>query len=121
MSYQIAVGRGRTGHNENVLSCQRCLGLKKGYDGFVQEKQAVLDFLTDLYKVALMEDRNYIAFLITDAVITYAYKGDSGVVAMHEPSLLLASTMSPLYTTETEDEWKIAVEEYAAKLAEKFE
>jgi subtilisin-like proprotein convertase family protein len=29
--------------------------------------------------------------------------------------------MSPLYTTETEGEWKLAVEEYAAKLAARFE
>lgn len=121
MKYQIAVDNGRTGQNENALSCQICLGLKKGYDGFVQEKQTVLDFLTSIYKDALMEGRNYVAFLITDAVITYAYKSDDGVVAMHEPSLLLASTMSPLYTTETEDEWKALVEEYAMKLAEKFE
>lgn len=121
MGYKLAVVSYRVGHYEDALSCQICLGLKQGYDGFVQEKGAVLSFLTDLYKVALMGGKNYIAFLITDAVITYAYKNGGEVVVMHEPSLLLASTMSPLYTSETEEEWKTAVEEYATKLAEKFE
>ena len=115
--YQIAQDNGRTGHNPSALEAKIYLGLKKGYDGFTQEKQAVLNFLTGLYTEALTAGRGYVAFVIADAVITYAYKSGDQVVAMHEPSLVLSSTQSPLYTTESDDEWKDSVEGYATKLA----
>lgn len=121
MTYQIAVDNGRTGHNTNAIEATIYLGLKKGYQGFVQEKEAVLNFLTALYTEALNSGRGYIAFVITDAVITYAYKSGDQVVAMHEPSLVLSSTQSPLYTTESDEEWKKSVEDYATKLAAEFQ
>lgn len=120
MSYQIAFDNGRTGHNPAAFQASIYLGLKKGYDGFIQEKAAVLNFLTGLYTQALKEGKGYVAFVITDAVITYAYKSGEEVVAMHEPSLVLATTQSPLYTTEGDEAWKASVEDYAAKLAAEF-
>ena len=57
MKYGIAVENGRTGHVQGNLQAQINLGLKKGYEGFTQEKQDVLNFLTDLYKTALIEKR----------------------------------------------------------------
>lgn len=121
MKYAIAVEGGRVGHAQNNLQTQINLGLKKGYEGFVQEKGEVLNFLTDLYKQALTEGRNFLPFVITETVITYAWKGDNGPVGAHEPALLLSSDKSPLYSSESDEEWQAMVEDYAVKLAERFQ
>lgn len=121
MKYGIAVEAGKTGHATNNLQAQINLGLKKGYEGFAQEKQAVLDFLTDLYKAAIITGTNFIPFVITETVIAYAWTGDEGPVGAHEPALLLTSDKSPLYSSETDEEWQALVEEYATLLAEHFQ
>ena len=109
------------GHAENNLRAEIILGLKKGYGGFTQEKEEVLNFLTDSYKESLKKEKNYIPFVVTQCVITYAYPGADGPVAEHEPALVLTAEKSPLYGDESDEEWQILVEEYAAALAGQFE
>lgn len=120
--YEIAVERnGRVGHVINNLRAEINLGLKKGYGGFAQEKREVLTFLTEQYKKSLSEGKNFIPFVVTDSVITYAYPGDNGPVAEHEPALVLTADKSPLYGDESDEEWQAMVEECAAALAKRFE
>ncbi len=121
--YKIAVDNGKTGHAVANLQVELTLGLKKGYGGFVQEKGHVLQFLTDLYKSQLAAGKNFIPFVITDSVITYAYSaGDNEFVAEHEPALVLKSDKSPLYAADmSDDEWKSLVEWFAAQLGSEFE
>ena len=120
--YQIAIERnGRKGHVINNLRAEINLGLKKGYGGFTQEKEEVLNFLTEQYKEALSEGKNYISFVVTDSVITYAYPDGNGFMAEHEPALVLTADKSPLYGDESDEEWQGMVEEYATALAEGFE
>lgn len=121
MKYAIAAEGGRTGHAQNNLQAQINLGLKKGYEGFVQEKGEVLNFLTDLYKAALTEGKNFLPFVVTETVIVYAWSGDQGPVGAHEPALLLSSDKSPLYSSESDEEWQAMVEDYVGKLAERFQ
>lgn len=121
MNYEIAQENGKVGHVLNNLQAQINLGLKKGYEGFVQEKGEVLNFLTDLYKAALTEGNNFLPFVVTETVITYAWMGDQGPVGAHEPALLLSSDKSPLYSSESDEEWQAMVEDYAGKLAERFQ
>lgn len=120
MSYQIADENGHIGHSQATLRAEINLGLKQGYDGFNQEKQSVLNFLTDLYKSQISEGGNYIPFIISEAVITYAFRGDNGPIAAHEPSLVLVSDKSPIYSSETEEEWKAMIEGYAFALGSEF-
>ena len=120
--YKIAVEKdGRVGHAMNNLRAEINLGLKKGYGGFTQEKREVLNFLTERYKKALSERKNFIPFVVWDSVITYAYPGDNGPVAEHEPGVVLTADKSPLYGDESDEEWEAMVDEYAAALAEHFE
>lgn len=120
--YDIATENSRTGHAVDTLRAIITLGLKKGYEGFVQEKIEVLNFLTDLYKVALTEGRNYIPFVVTESVITYAYPGDNGPIAAHEPALVLTSDKSPLYAADMSDQqWSDMVEFYAHALGAEFD
>lgn len=119
--YRIAQENGRVGHAENNLRVEIVLGLKKGYGGFLQEKGEVLNFLTDSYKGSLKEGKNFISFVITDSVVTYAYLGPDGPVAEHEPALVLTADKSPLYGDESDEEWQILVEEYAVALAARFD
>lgn len=121
MNYKIAQENGRKGHAPDTLRAEINLGLKQGYDGFTQEKLSVLNFLTDTYKRQIAAGENYVPFVIQDAVITYAFPGDDGPVAAHEPSLVLTSDKSPLYSTETEEQWKALVEGYAQALGAEFE
>jgi len=98
------------------------LGLKKGYSGFEQEKADVLSFLTETYKNAGKAGKNFIPFIVTDSVITYAYPADDDWVGEHEPALVLTSDKSPLYVAGTSDEdWKVFVEEYITLLGERFD
>ena len=121
MTYEIAKENGQMGQAANNLQAQINLGLKKGYDGFVQEKQEVLNFLTEMYKQALNEGRNFLPFVITETVITYAWSSDQGPVGAHEPAMLLATDKSPLYASnQSDEEWKLFVEDYAQKLGEQF-
>lgn len=119
--YRIALESSHVGHAENNLRAEIVLGLKKGYGGFAQEKGEVLNFLTDSYKESLKAGRNYIPFVVTDSVITYAYPGADGPVAEHEPTLIIRADKSPLYGDESDEEWQILVEEYAAALAGRFD
>jgi hypothetical protein len=121
MEYGIAQENGKVGHAINNLQAQINLGLKKGYEGFTQEKEEVLNFLTDLYKTALVDNKKFIPFVITETVITYAWMGDQGPVGAHEPALILSSDKSPLYSSETDEEWKTLVEQYAAALGDRFQ
>lgn len=121
MTHEIAQENGKVGHALNNLQAQINLGLKKGYEGFIQEKQEVLVFLTDLYKEAVAEGRNFLPFVITETVITYAWSTKEGPVGAHEPALLLSSDKSPLYSSESDEEWQVMVEEYAIRLAERFQ
>lgn len=52
MKYIIPMERGRVGRAKNGLRVEINLGLKKGYEGFAQEKGEVLSFLTDMYREA---------------------------------------------------------------------
>ena len=121
MAFAIAQDNGRTG-TANTIRAEINLGLKKGYDGFLQEKQEVIDHLKDLYKAALVEKRNYIPVAIQQTEIVYAYPTDSGPVADAEPALTLFSDKSPLYAADmSDDQWKTAVEDLAARLAARFQ
>jgi len=118
--YKIAEENGKIGHS-NQIQAQINLGLKQGYNGFNQEKIAVLNFLTDLYKEAINSGNFFIPFVVKDTIITYAYSSENGPVAAHEPALLLISDKSPLYAVDqTEKEWKVMVEDYAFKLGLHF-
>ncbi len=121
-NYQIAQDCGQTGHATNNLQVEITLGLKKGYGGFENEKSEVLTFLTDLYLSQMESDKNYIPFIVQDSIITYAYPGDEGIVAEHEPALVLRSDKSPLYAANmTDDEWKELVEWFVSQLGARFE
>ena len=126
MRYAIAKDNGQTGKGVNNLRAEINLGLKKGYGGFGQEKSEVLAFLTELYKSQLRAGKNYIPFVVTDSVITYAYpdwktEGEE-FVAEHEPALVLKSDKSPLYAADMSDEeWKELVEWFATQLGSKFQ
>ena len=105
-----------------TIRAQINLGLKKGYGGFAQEKGEVLTFLTDRYKAAVTEKRNFVPYVVTDSVIVYAYPSDSGPVAAHEPALVLTSDKSPLYAANmSEKEWQSAIEADAEALGESFQ
>jgi len=120
MEYGIAVENGRNGI-ANTIRAEINLGLKKGYDGFIQEKKEVIDFLKDSYKAAVAEKRNYIPVGIQQTEIVYAYPTDNGPFADAEPALTLFSDKNPIYATESDEDWKKAVESLAAELAEKFQ
>jgi hypothetical protein len=121
-TYKIAEETGHVGHDVNAIKAEINLGLKKGYGGFAQEKGDVLNFLTGLYVEAGAAGQNFVPFVVTDSVITYAYPTDKGWHGEHEPALVLSSVKSPLYAAdETDDEWKTLVEEYAAKLGAQFQ
>ena len=120
--YKIAVDNGKTGYAITSIQAEITLGLKKGYSGFVQEKEQVLQFLTNLYKSQLAAGKNYIPFVVTDSVITYAYPAGDDIVAEHEPALVLKSDKSPLYAADmSDDEWKNLVEWFATQLGSRFE
>lgn len=125
MIYKTARDNGQVGHAVSNLQTEITLGLKKGYNGFRQEKEQVLHFLTDLYKSQLRAGKNYVPFVVTDSVITYAYTGTGQdpkkIIAEHEPALVLKSDKSPLYAADMSDnEWKSLVEWFAAQLGSKF-
>lgn len=119
--YQIASENGRVGTSSKTLRAEINLGLKKGYDGFLQEKAEVIAFLKESYKAALAEGRNYIPVCIQQTEIIYAYSTDKGPFADAEPALTLFSDKSPLYAVESDEEWKAAVEMLATQLAEHFQ
>ncbi len=119
--YKVARENGKFGHG-TVLSAEITLGLKKGYGGFSQEKQAVLECLTKRYCKEASAERPFIPFVVTEAVITYAYPTENGWHGEHEPALVLSSEKSPLYAAHFDDEeWKNLVEETAEHLGEVFE
>lgn len=119
-NYEIAVDNGRTGA-ATTLRAEINLGLKKGYDGFLQEKAEVIAFLKESYRAAVAEGRNYIPVGIQQTEIVYAYPTDNGPFADAEPALTLFSDKNPLYAVESDEEWKGAVEALAAELAAKFQ
>lgn len=122
MAYQIPTENGNYGHVVSGLRAEINLGLKKGYQGFTQEKADVLTFLTDLYVEAGAAGNPFVPFVITDSVITYAFPTGSGWHAEHEPALVLTSDKSPLYAADLSDEeWQVLVEDYAAQLGERFQ
>ena len=118
--YGVAQENGRNGAAK-TLRAEINLGLKKGYDGFLQEKAEVIAFLKDAYKAAVAEKRNYIPVGIQQTEIVYAYATDNGPFADAEPALTLFSDKNPLYAIESDDEWKTAVEDLAAQLAARFQ
>jgi hypothetical protein len=114
--YEIARDNGQIGHDNDNIKATINLGLKKGYEGFSQEKKEVLDFLTDLYRSGFTQ----VPFVVKDTVITYAYPGDDGLVACHEPALELSSDKSPLYAKDLSREaWKELVEKEEKKRGER--
>jgi hypothetical protein len=120
--YGIATDNGRTGTAAATIRAEINLGLKKGYDGFLQEKAEVIAFLKESYKAAVAEGKNYIPVGIQQTEIVYAYPTDSGPFADAEPALTLFSDKSPLYAADmSEDEWKAAVEDLATQLAARFQ
>ena len=58
---------------------------------------------------------------IQQTEIVYAYPTDNGPFADAEPALTLFSDKNPLYAIESDDEWKVAVEDLAAQLAARFQ
>jgi len=120
-TYAVAVDNGRTGHAK-TLRAEINIGLKKGYDGFLQEKAEVIVFLKDLYRKAVTAGRNYIPVGIQKTEIVYAYPTDGDAFADAEPALTLFSDKSPLYAADmSEEQWKVAVEELASALADRFQ
>lgn len=118
--YGIAQDNGRTGAAMTIRA-EINLGLKKGYDGFLQEKAEVIAFLKESYRAAVEEKRNYIPVGIQQTEIVYAYPTDNGPFADAEPALTLFSDKNPLYAVESDEEWKAAVEKLAAELAANFQ
>ncbi len=118
--YAIAQEGDRKGEASSTLRAEINLGLKQGYEGFLQEKAAVVAFLKEEYRAALKAGRNYIPVGIQETVLVYAYPSKGGVHAEDEPSLTLFADKSPLYSGESDEEWKLMVEDLASKLAEKF-
>ena len=122
MPYRVATADGRTGHALSTLRVEINLGLKKGYSGSVQDKQEVLDFITNLHRQALKQAANFITFVVTDTILAYAYDEDGRPKTQHEPGLCLVSDKSPLYAADMSDaEWKTLVEFYAQALGEHFD
>ncbi len=121
-TYSIPTENGNLGHATNNLRAEINLGLKRGYGGFAEEKGDVLNFLTDLQAAAGKAGDDFVPFIVTDSVITYAYPTDDGWHAEHEPALVLTSDKSPLYAADMSDEeWAELVESYAARLGERFQ
>lgn len=120
MKYGIAEENGRNGVAITIRA-EINLGLKKGYDGFIQEKAEVIAFLKESYKAAVAEKRNYIPVGIQQTEIVYAYPTGDGPFADAEPALTLFSDKNPLYAIESDEEWKAAVEQLAAELAARFQ
>ena len=56
--YKIAQENGRVGHVLTSLRAEINLGLKKGYAGFLQEKEEVISFLKEEYRQAIAAGRN---------------------------------------------------------------
>lgn len=121
MSYTIAQENGRIGESAALLRAEINLGLKKGYAGFLQEKDEVISFLKEEYRQALASGRNYIPIGIQSTEIVYAYPTGDGVHAEAEPALTLFADKNPLYATESDKGWKASVEDLASKLAERFQ
>lgn len=122
MPYRIATADGLTGHAPSSLRVEINLGLKKGYSGSMQDKQEVLDFITNLHRQALKQAANFITFVVTDTVLAYAYDEGGQPKTQHEPGLCLVSDKSPLYAADmSDDAWKTLVEFYAGALGEHFE
>lgn len=120
--YRIAVeSNGRVGHVLTSLRAEINLGLKKGYAGFVQEKEDVISFLKEEYRQAVTDGRNYIPVGIQQTEIVYAYPSGDGVHAEAEPALTLFADKNPLYAVESDEEWQADVEALAFKLGERFE
>lgn len=118
--YEIAEENGIIGMAVTIRA-EINLGLKKGYGGFLQEKQEVIDFLKETYIAALLAGRSFVPVGIQQTEIVYAYPTDSGPFADAEPALTLFSDKNPLYAVESDEDWKTAVERLAAELAEKFQ
>lgn len=120
--YQIATEGGLSGHVQKNLKASIVLGLKQGYDGFLQEKKEVLDFLTNIYCEAGKEGRPFIPFTVSEVIVTYAYPVDGGWRGEHEPALLLTSDKNPLYTASISvEDWKLMIETYVTKLGSHFQ
>ena len=119
--YKIAQENGRVGHMLTSLRAEINLGLKKGYAGFLQEKEEVISFLKEEYRQALTAGRNYIPVGIQQTEIVYAYPSGDGVHAEAEPALTLFADKNPLYAVESDEEWQSSVEDLAFKLGERFE
>lgn len=120
MPYEIAEESGRVG-KAHTFRAEINLGLKKGYAGFLQEKEEVISFLKEEYRQAVSAGRNYIPVGVQQTDIVYAYPSGDGVHTEAEPSLTLFADKNPLYAIESDEEWKAEVEDLAHKLAEKFE
>lgn len=118
--FEIAQENGRTG-NAVTIRAEINLGLKKGYGGFLQEKQEVIDFLKEIYISALSSGRSFVPVAIQQTEIVYAYQTDSGPFADAEPALTLFSDKNPLYVVESDEDWKKSVEDLTFRLAEKFQ
>ncbi|MFA6587939.1 MAG: hypothetical protein WCT08_02620 [Patescibacteria group bacterium] len=119
--YVIAQEGDRVGEVKSTLRAEINLGLKKGYAGFLQEKEEVISFLKEEYRQALAAGLNFIPVGIQQTDLVYAYPVEGGVHAEAEPSLTLFADRNPLYSTESEEEWQAMVEDLASKLAEKFD
>ena len=120
-NYAIAVDRDKVGHREATLRAEINLGLKRGYAGFLQEKSEVVDFLKEEYRSAVVGGRNFIPIGMQQTDLVYAFPVEGGVHAEAEPSLTLFSDKSPLYSDESDEEWKEMVEALAVRLAKKFD
>ncbi len=95
--------------------------MKKGYAGFLQEKEEVISFLKEEYRRSVTAGRNYIPVGVQQTDIVYAYPSGDGVHAEAEPSLTLFADKNPLYAVGSDEEWKGEVEDLAQKLAERFD
>jgi hypothetical protein len=122
MPYRIAQLGQLIGHAASTLRVEINLGLQKGYQGSVQDKQEVLDFITGLHEEALKHGANFITFVVSETVLAYAYDDNGHARTAHEPGLCLKSDKSPLYAADiSDDDWKVLVESYAQALGEHFE
>jgi len=119
--YVVALESGVEGWQRSTLRAEINLGLKRGYAGFLQEKEEVISFLKETYRSAVDEGRNYIPVGVQQSEIVYAYPSATGAVADAEPALTLFSDKSPLYAVSMSDvEWQVSVEDLASRLADKF-
>ncbi len=124
-SYELAKEGGRTGYDLAAVHSEIRLEFDgASQDDFIRLKKELLFFLEDLYEQALKKKKNnkgFVRFVVTDCLVTYASIADHGLVAGHNPAIVLSADKHPLYNVEmTPVVWRETVEFCARELGQRF-